>query len=156
MGVIPLHVYQININMKATEKFKETIKAYLDERASQDEMFSQSYAKEHKNLDECINFILKSVQESGCNGFADEEIYGMAVHYYDEDDIKGVKPVKCNVVVNHQIVLTEEEKLQARKDAIDKYQQDCINKIKADEKAKQEKAKSKATKNVEAYSPSIF
>ena len=25
---------------------------------------------------------------SGCKGFADEEIYSMAVHYYDEDDIE--------------------------------------------------------------------
>jgi hypothetical protein len=144
--------------MKATDKFKDTIKRYLDERASQDELFAISYAKEHKNLDECINYIFKSVQASGCNGFADEEIYGMAIHYYDEDDIKDVKPVRCQVVVNHQIELTEEEKLQARKDAIDKYQQDCINKMRADEKAKadKEKAKAKATKNVEAYSPSLF
>ncbi len=27
------------------------------------------------------------VRQSGCNGFADEEIYSMALHYYDEEDM---------------------------------------------------------------------
>ena len=66
-------------------------------------------AKDNKNIDECCNFIMQQVQKSGCNGFADEEIYGMAVHYYDEDDIKDIEPVRCTVVVNHTVELTEEE-----------------------------------------------
>jgi hypothetical protein len=40
--------------MKGTEQFKQTIKAYLDERAKTDELFAVSYAKENKNLDDCI------------------------------------------------------------------------------------------------------
>lgn len=35
--------------MKGTEQFKQTIKAYLDERAKTDELFAVSYAKENKN-----------------------------------------------------------------------------------------------------------
>ncbi len=37
-------------------------------------------AKEHKNLDDCITFILNYVRQSGCNGFTDAEIYSLAVH----------------------------------------------------------------------------
>lgn len=49
-------------------------------------------------------------------GFADEEIYGMAVHYYDEDDIKNVKPVSAGkIVVNHVVELSEAEKAEARR-----------------------------------------
>lgn len=44
--------------MKGTEQFKQTIKAYLDERAKRDELFAVSYAKENKNLDDCITFVL--------------------------------------------------------------------------------------------------
>ena len=44
--------------MKATEHFKQTIKAYLDERAKNDELFAVSYAKENKNMDNCVTFIL--------------------------------------------------------------------------------------------------
>ena len=39
-------------------------------------------------------------------GFADEDIYNMAVHYYDEDDIKIGHSLKCNVVVNHHVEAT--------------------------------------------------
>jgi len=71
--------------MKSTEHFKNTIKAYLDKRANEDELFAISYAKGNKNLDDCVTFILNEVKKSGCNGFADDEIYSMAVHYFDEE-----------------------------------------------------------------------
>lgn len=110
--------------MKGTEQFAQTIKAYLDKRAEQDELFAQSYIKPNKSIEECINYILGEVQKSGCNGFADEEIYGMAVHYYDEDDLKNIKPVQCKVVVNHAIELTEEEKQKAREKAIKRLEEE--------------------------------
>ena len=50
--------------MKATEHFKQTIKAYLDERAKNDELFAVSYAKENKNMDDCVTFILNQVKEA--------------------------------------------------------------------------------------------
>ena len=85
--------------MSTTEQFKKTIKEYLENRAAGDELFAKSYAKENKSIDECINFILQQVQKSGCNGFTDEEVYGMAIHYYDEDSIKDVaKPSDCHVL----------------------------------------------------------
>jgi hypothetical protein len=103
--------------MKSSESFKQTIKAYLDSRAEQDKLFAESYAKPNKNIDECINFILSEVKKSGCNGFTDEEVYSFAVHYYDEDSIKDVKPVNAQVVVNHKIELSEEEKKKAHDQA---------------------------------------
>lgn len=33
---------------------KEAIKAYLDDRAKNDELFAKSYAKANKNIDECF------------------------------------------------------------------------------------------------------
>ena len=54
--------------MKATEHFKQTIKAYLDERAKNDELFAVSYAKENKNMDDCVTFILNQVKSSKCMG----------------------------------------------------------------------------------------
>lgn len=89
--------------MEVSKGFKAVIKAYLDDRASNDELFAATYSKPNKSLDECCNYILHEVQKSGQNGFADEEIYGMAVHYYDEDDIKDVKPINARVVVNHHV-----------------------------------------------------
>lgn len=115
--------------MKGTDQFKKTIKAYLDNRAATDALFAETYAKPNKNIDDCITFILNQVKNSGCNGFADDEIYSLAVHYYDEDTIDIGKPMSCQVVVNHQIVLTEEEKAEARKQAITRYQDEEIRKM---------------------------
>ena len=42
--------------MKGTEHFKQAIKSYLDGRAKTDELFAVAYAKENKNLDDCITF----------------------------------------------------------------------------------------------------
>jgi hypothetical protein len=117
-------------NMKASDHFRNTIKAYLDQRAEGDALFSLQYCKPEKNLDGCISYILNTVQKSGCSGFADEEIYSMAVHYYDEDNIVIGNPGGCHVVVNHVVELTEEEKQQARKDAIQRVQDEAYHKLK--------------------------
>lgn len=96
--------------MKGTEIFKNTIADYLQVRANADELFAKSFAKLNKSIDQCVNYILNKVKESGCNGFTDDEIYGMAVHYYDEDDIKDeeLKPISPqSVVVNHTPTIGE-------------------------------------------------
>ncbi|MEA5130042.1 MAG: PcfK-like family protein [Proteiniphilum sp.] len=115
--------------MKASNHFKNTIKAHLDQRAETDVLFSFQYSKPEKNIDDCVTYILNEVKKSGCNGFADDEIYSMAVHYYDEDNIEVGKPMNAHVVVNHVVELTEEEKEQARKDAIQKAQDEAYRKM---------------------------
>lgn len=126
--------------MKGTEHFKQAIKSYLDERAKTDELFAVAYAKENKNLDDCVTFILnqiKALANEGCIGMADDEVYSLACHFYDEDIIDIGKPINCGVVVNHRIELTEEEKAEARQRAISQYQ--------AEELCKMQQRKSKPT-----------
>ena len=136
--------------MKGTEHFKSVIQCYLENRASYDELFAESFRKENKNIDECVTYILSEVQKSGCSGFSDDEIYSMAVHYYDEDNIEVGKPNSCKVVVNHTIELTEEKKAEARKKAIERYQAEEYRKLTA--------KKPKAEKQVEQQiaQPSLF
>ena len=124
---------------KVSNAFKTTIKAYLDKRAAEDELFAKTYAKENKNLDECCNYILQQVKKSGCCGFADEEIYNMAIHYYDEDDIKDVKPVSAKVVVNHTVELSEAEKAEAKEKAKADYEKEQLAKLKEEERKREEK-----------------
>ena len=140
--------------MKTTNHFKNTIQSYLEDRAKSDELFAASYAKPNKNIDKCCNFILGEVQKSGCNGFSDDEIFGMAVHYYDEDDIKNVKPVNARVVVNHTIELTEEDKRKAKEAALKEYEAKEIKKIEEARKKKLEKKAEKVAK--QEVAPSLF
>ena len=135
--------------MKSTEHFKRTIQAYLQQRASEDRLFAESYRKEGKNIDDCITYILNEVQRSGCNGFTDGEIYSMAVHYYDEDDVEVGNPVSCQVSVNHIVELTEEEKAEARQRAVEQYQ-------KAELRRMQERHKRPAVKQETQVQPNLF
>lgn len=122
--------------MKGTEQFKTTIQDYLEYRAETDDLFAPRYADPNKNIDDCITYILNEVQRSGMNGFADDEIYSMAVHYYDEPDIEVGKPTDCRVVVNHVVELTEDEKREARRKAVEQYQQNELQKLQNRHKAK--------------------
>lgn len=114
--------------MKGTEHFKRTIQSYLEERAKVDELFAKSYAKPNKNIDDCITFILNEVQKSGCNGFEDDEIFGMAVHYYDEDNLSVGEKISCDVVVNHKVELSEEEKQELKEKARNDFYQEQLSK----------------------------
>lgn len=102
---------------------------FLEQRAAEDELFAKSYRNLAKNIDDCVTYILNYVQKSGCNGFSDGEIYGQAIHYYDENEIEVGKPIQCQVVVNHVVELTEEEKQEARRKAVAQYQQMELQKL---------------------------
>jgi len=95
----------------ANAGFENAIKNYLDKRAESDRLFAVSYKKENKSIQECCKYIYsqaKKLLAKGGNavGVDDDTVYGWAVHYYDEDDIKvenvkgiveTVAPVKASV-----------------------------------------------------------
>ena len=137
--------------MKGTEHFTRTIAEYLNQRAMTDPLFAPNLMKPNKNIEECITYILNEVQKSSCNGFDDddellrawlEKIFSMAVHYYDEDDIEVGKAISCQVAVNHIVELTEEEKAEARQEAIKQYQREELVKLQS------RNARVKKTENV--------
>ena len=102
--------------------FKDVIKNHLDGRARTDELFAKSYAKENKNLDECCSYIMGEARKRGSAvAMTDEEVFGMAIHYYDEDDIKVSKMpagTRASISTFQPVELTEEEKKAAREAAI--------------------------------------
>lgn len=106
--------------MKPSDNFKKVISDKLQEIAQNDSLFAVTLQKENKNIDECINYIFQQVQKSGCNGFADDDIFNMAIHYYDEDSIETISPIDFKVVVNHHVELTAEEIQEAKDKAKEK------------------------------------
>lgn len=71
--------------------FEQTIKTYLDKRAKEDALFANTYKKEGKSIEECCKYIMQKARKeakNGCAAIPDDVVYGWAVHYYDEDDIK--------------------------------------------------------------------
>ena len=130
--------------MKGSEHFTRVITEFLNQRAMADPLFAPNLTKEHKSIEECVTYILTEVYRSGCSGFDDSEIFGMAVHYYDEDDIVVEdNPSISSVVVNHRIELTDEEKAKARQKALHRYQNEQYQQL-------TKRAKARTAKQVEA------
>ena len=75
---------------KENQSFKQVIQSYLEQRAKRDSLFATSFAKQSKNIDECCNYIIGEAKKRGDNAvfMSDDEVFGLAVHYYDEDNIK--------------------------------------------------------------------
>lgn len=106
-----------------TNSFQDAIKSYLDERVKTDELFAKTYAKSNKNLKECCDYIMGEAKKRGnAVAMTDDEVFGLAVHYYDEDNIK-VNKVSGGCKVSApapvpKVELTEEDKKKAREEAI--------------------------------------
>ena len=131
--------------MKGSDAFKATIKEYLDKLAERDDGFALSYERPNKSIDECVDYILTQVRKSGSFGFNDDEIYGLAVHYYDEENPGDItKGVSATCVVNHHVELTEAEKAEAKQRALDQITADEVRRIKEKERREREAAKARA------------
>lgn len=98
--------------------FENAIKEYLDARAKEDVKFAEKYSNEKKSIEECCRFILGEMRKkatSGMYGATDAEVFGLAVHYYDEEDIKVEKNVSAEVVINRELTEEEKQDLNRRK-----------------------------------------
>lgn len=132
--------------MKGTESFKKVISDHLAGVAAADPQFAEKMANPKKNIDECITYILNQVKASGCNGFADAEIFGMAMHYYDEEDVKPGAKISCDVIVNHKMELSEEEKAEARERARKQLEESTLKELQQAQERKEAKEKKKQEK----------
>lgn len=129
---------------KSTGLFKNRIKKELDLRASENPLFKEKYDNPDKNLDDCIQYIFKEVEASGCNGFEDEEVFSMAIHYYSEADLKPTgKKLSPKVIINEEVKLTAEEIQSARAEAKERVIQEEMDKMRSKSKPKPVKAEAK-------------
>lgn len=163
--------YEINKNYKAEEimeHFIVQIKSFLEGKASSDPHLAERLKIESKSMEECCRFIIQEVKKKATQQWAactDEEVYGLAMHYWDEDDVKVNGTSSCKVVTNHE--LTPDEKAEAeelKKRNKEKRKKTAEeNKAKAKSMAddavkrqKQEEAKKKAKKQEEEDTLFLF
>ena len=128
--------------------FQTAIKDHLEKMAAQDEVFGAKFrakcASEENSIEQCCGYIVAEVQKNHKKGnsavLTDDEVFGMAMHYYDED-LKNVKTAKCQVVISKE-ELTEEDKERIRREA----REEAEKAVKAEEHARiaREQAKARA------------
>lgn len=133
--------------MKGTEQFKEVIKNYLDNRAKEDELFRAKYETTTRTIEDVVTYIIGEVKKSGRCGFADEEIFSLAVHAIDEPNLEIGKRIACDVVVNTHIELTDEEKAEQKALALKRYQDEELRKL------QQRNSRPKVVKHQENHKP---
>lgn len=146
---------------KMVDKVKEVIKAHLDAMAQKDACFAERYANTDKNIDECMDYILSEARKRGSTVYmSDQEVFGMAAHYYEEDGIKVSKlpssSVKATATINDDPAeLTDEEKANIKKEAVEAYRQQCMEAEAAAVK-KREKKRREAKQNAMAQEQSGY
>lgn len=130
------------------KEFKDTIQKYLQERAVEDPLFAPKFTNPNKSIDECCRYIMGEARKRGTSVvMSDAEVFGMAVHYYDEENIKIEKvSACCSVSSSRKVKLTEEEKKIAREVAIKRLAEEQYQLL------KKKPAKKKADTNVQQMS----
>ena len=78
------------VKLKAKDKSEEIVLAYLESNAS--EVLVQKINSGDKTLTQCWNYIVSEARkqaQNGCACIADSEVYGWAIHFFEEDSISG-------------------------------------------------------------------
>ena len=131
------------------KEFKDTIQKYLEQRVAEDPLFAPKFENPKKNIDECCRYILGEARKRGTAvAMSDVEVFGMAVHYYDEENIKieNVPSGRSVSSTSRKVELTEEEKNAAREAAIKRLAEEQYRSL------KKKPAKKKADTNVQQMS----
>ena len=88
---------------KKESPFESIIRRYLEMLAEQDKLFAETFKKPNKSVAECCKYIKQEAQKLKDGNVAiveDATVYGWAVHYYDEDDIKVESTPAAKVVAS--------------------------------------------------------
>lgn len=97
--------------------FQQAIKDHLEKMAAQDEAFAAKYAAkcqaEQDSIANCCKYITNEVQSKYKTGnsavLTDAEVFGMAMHYYDEDITPPKAGTNCTVVMSKAELTPEDE-----------------------------------------------
>ena len=113
------------------KQFEDAIRRHLEELAEKDELFRAVFAKEGKSIAECCRYILSEARKRGVAvAMSDEEVYGLAVHYYDEDDLRVPSVAAVPRIATPEAKLSKKEKEEIAEQARLNYENECRLKLK--------------------------
>ena len=144
--------------------FQQAIKEHLDKMAAQDEVFAVKYADkceaEPESIKKCCSYIIDQVQKNYKQGnsavLTNDEVFGMAMHYYDENIAPPKVASNCTVIMSKEQLTPEDEEAirrEARAAAEQKIRDEEAARIRREQEAaerKQKAAEEAAAKRKEA------
>lgn len=80
--------------------FENIIKEYIENACQSDEVLAGKYEKSGKDIAGCCKYIkaeAKKKAKNGCAVIADAEVFGWAIHYFDEGMVAPKEDVDCEV-----------------------------------------------------------
>ena len=80
--------------------FENIIKDYIEGVCKTDEVLAGKYEKSGKDIEGCCKYIkseAKKKAKNGCAVIEDAEVFGWAIHYFDEEMTAPKEEVACKV-----------------------------------------------------------
>ena len=121
---------QSNIRSMVSPAFFDSMESFIRQKMDANDLFAKKVCNPKKNIEDCITYVINTIEKSRYKGVCDNDVYALAVHYYEEDDVEVGKPINCRVVVNHQVELTPEEIAEMRQKAKDEVFRQEMDRLK--------------------------
>lgn len=116
----------------------------MQRRIEQEPEFALKMANPNKSMEGAINFLCNEVKKSGLCVLTDEAVEAILVHYWDEEDIKEVGNIGCNIVVSKP-ELSEEDKAELKEQAMEQFKQEQLRELRELRSQSKPKAQPKTT-----------
>ena len=121
---------QSNIRSMVSPAFFDSMESFIRQKMDANDLFAKKVCNPKKNIEDCITYVINTIEKSRYKGVCDNDVYALAVHYYEEDEVEVGKPINCRVVVNHQVELTPEEIAEMRQKAKDEVFRQEMDRLK--------------------------
>lgn len=117
----------------------------MQRRIEQEPEFALKMANPNKSMEGAINFLCNEVKKSGLCVLTDETVEAILVHYWDEEDIKEVDNIGCNIVVSKP-ELSEVDKAELKEQAMEQYLEEQLREIRRQSSPKAQPKQTSAPK----------
>ena len=126
---------------------EKRIGEFLLEEFAKDEILKQCYFDRKVTLKATYEYIKKKAKEAANGGGSimidDETVYGWAIHYVQDGNVK--EPTAEKLVVTREVI-TEEDREKAKKDALEEYKQKEIQRLEQERRDKEAAEKARLKK----------
>lgn len=99
--------------MNNNNSLEQAVQNFLEDKAKNDSLFADTFKKANKSIKECCKYIMQCAQKMAKNqralAVSDATVFGWAIHYYDEDDIKVDNNIQKQVKVETPIPQSQQK-----------------------------------------------
>lgn len=104
----------------------DVVRNYMEERCASDPILAIKYADPNKSIEKAMNYVAHEVQKSGLTIMDSESVFGLILHYYDEN-LENIPDVNCKIAVAKE--LNDTEKAEAKQQAMEQYREEQLREI---------------------------